>query len=164
VSRTRGETVPSDVVRNHVTRLVQMGMAKGEIAARAGVSRETVYNLTRRPTVTEETARRVLAVPAPPELDLAWADRAACRTDAARDIARQHGTTVLELFFGASYVDADGAPREHLPAARAVVHLCCGCDVREECLNQAIDQPEQFGIWGGLTQRQINEMRRKRNR
>jgi hypothetical protein len=162
VSRTRGETVPSDVVRNHVTRLVQMGLTRGEIAARAGVSRETVYNLLRRPTVTEQTEQRVLAVEAPPELDLRWADRAACRTDEARSIAATYGSTVLELFFGASYVDADGAPREHLPAAGAVRRLCCRCEVREQCLDQAITQPESFGIWGGLTQRQINEMRRKR--
>ena len=29
--------------------------------------------------------------------------------------------------------------------------VCAGCDVRTECLQQAIASGERYGVWGGLT-------------
>lgn len=29
--------------------------------------------------------------------------------------------------------------------------VCAGCAVRQECLEQAIESGERYGIWGGLT-------------
>lgn len=37
------------------------------------------------------------------------------------------------------------------------------CAVREECLEHALRKPERFGIWGGTSERERQEMRRLRN-
>lgn len=42
--------------------------------------------------------------------------------------------------------------------------VCAGCDVREQCLEYAINTPSiQDGIWGGLTPREIRAIRKERN-
>lgn len=67
-----------------------------------------------------------------------WEDRAACQ-GADED-----------LFFGQP--DKYGTDRHHpllLDAGRAI---CSGCDVREECLQKALDLgPSVYGLWGGTT-------------
>lgn len=40
--------------------------------------------------------------------------------------------------------------------------VCRGCSVQEDCLNHALDYPEKFGIWGGLSERERRRIRRKR--
>jgi len=40
--------------------------------------------------------------------------------------------------------------------------VCRSCVVREDCLWDAIDRQEPFGIWGGLTVRQRERFIRKR--
>jgi WhiB family redox-sensing transcriptional regulator len=32
--------------------------------------------------------------------------------------------------------------------------VCAGCEVRIECLQDALDRGERFGVWGGLSERQ----------
>lgn len=32
--------------------------------------------------------------------------------------------------------------------------VCLRCDVREQCLQYALDHQERFGIWGGLSERE----------
>jgi len=39
--------------------------------------------------------------------------------------------------------------------------VCGGCPVKSECLNHAIKH-EEFGYWGGVSERGIRMMRRKR--
>lgn len=50
------------------------------------------------------------------------------------------------------------------PAVRRAVAICCKCPVREECLELALEIPDQFGIWGGLLPSQRVEMRQARAR
>jgi len=38
------------------------------------------------------------------------------------------------------------------------------CPVQEECLEHALTKPERFGIWGGASERERQEMRRLRNK
>lgn len=45
--------------------------------------------------------------------------------------------------------------------ARAV---CRRCPVRQECLDWALDLPEKFGMWGGLTEQERKNTRRRRRR
>ena len=161
---TPRDMVSSDLTREYINGLVAMGMNKAEIAARAGISRETVYNSFRRPMVTAETERKVLAVPAPPPLDLEWTERGACRTELGEEVAQKYGCSVVDLYYGYSYTDADGTQREHLPAVSATRHICAVCTVKEDCLKHAIEHPELWGIWGGLTQRQITELRVRRSK
>lgn len=42
--------------------------------------------------------------------------------------------------------------------------LCALCPVREACLDKAISNGEQHGIWGGLTPEERTSLRRKKSR
>lgn len=44
-------------------------------------------------------------------------------------------------------------------AARAV---CNKCDVRNQCLEYALNNKEQFGIWGGTSERERRKLRKDR--
>ncbi len=45
-------------------------------------------------------------------------------------------------------------------AARAV---CDKCEVRLQCLEYALNNKEQFGIWGGTSERERRKLRRERS-
>lgn len=60
-----------------------------------------------------------------------WAGQARCR---GRD---------PEDFFGRNLVEAKDA-----------IKTCERCDVRQECLDYAISEGIEIGVWGGLTERQ----------
>jgi WhiB family transcriptional regulator, redox-sensing transcriptional regulator len=40
--------------------------------------------------------------------------------------------------------------------------LCQGCPVRTECLAHALDHRVEFGVWGGMTERQRRALLRSR--
>jgi WhiB family redox-sensing transcriptional regulator len=40
--------------------------------------------------------------------------------------------------------------------------ICEGCPVRMQCLAEALDQQIQFGVWGGLTERERRSLLRRR--
>jgi WhiB family transcriptional regulator, redox-sensing transcriptional regulator len=44
-------------------------------------------------------------------------------------------------------------------AARAV---CAQCAVRDKCLEYALNNKEQFGIWGGTSERERRRLRKER--
>jgi WhiB family transcriptional regulator, redox-sensing transcriptional regulator len=67
-----------------------------------------------------------------------WAARAACR-----------GTDPDELF-------VQGAAQNK---ARA---MCMQCSVRTECLADALDNRIEFGVWGGMTERERRALLRRR--
>ena len=68
---------------------------------------------------------------------LAWQEHALC------------AQTDPEAFFP----EKGGSTRE----AKAA---CQSCEVREECLQYALEHDERFGIWGGLSERERRRMRR----
>ena len=39
--------------------------------------------------------------------------------------------------------------------------VCAGCEVREQCLADALARDERFGIWGGLSTPQRQRLRRR---
>lgn len=49
--------------------------------------------------------------------------------------------------------DSDGL-FEQGPVQREARHVCVECVVRLECLSNALDKRENFGVWGGLTERE----------
>lgn len=53
----------------------------------------------------------------------------------------------------AFFPEKGGSTRE----AKAV---CDMCDVREQCLQYALDNDERFGIWGGLSERERRRLKR----
>jgi WhiB family redox-sensing transcriptional regulator len=40
--------------------------------------------------------------------------------------------------------------------------VCQGCKVRTECLADALDNRTEFGVWGGLTERERRALLRRR--
>lgn len=40
--------------------------------------------------------------------------------------------------------------------------LCLGCSVRTECLADALDNEVEFGVWGGMTERERRALLRRR--
>lgn len=38
--------------------------------------------------------------------------------------------------------------------------ICRGCEVRQECLDYALDHDERFGIWGGYSERERRRLKR----
>ncbi|WP_423923750.1 WhiB family transcriptional regulator [Candidatus Poriferisodalis sp.] len=45
----------------------------------------------------------------------------------------------------------------------AALTVCDRCEVRRECLQYALDNEEDYGIWGGLNADQRRRLRRRRN-
>ena len=66
-----------------------------------------------------------------------WQDRALC------------AQTDPEAFFP----EKGGSTRE-------AKQICTGCEVRAECLEDALGQDERFGIWGGLSERERRRLKR----
>jgi WhiB family redox-sensing transcriptional regulator len=67
-----------------------------------------------------------------------WASRAACRA-----------TDPDALF-------VQGAAQNRAKS------VCLGCPVRTECLADALDNRVEFGVWGGMTERERRALLRKR--
>lgn len=83
-----------------------------------------------------------------PDVDTSWHDDAACRGEDP------------VLWFGADWEPADQrAARE--AAAKAI---CATCPVRARCLDHAVEHPERYGLWGGLTEEELARERRRRGR
>jgi WhiB family redox-sensing transcriptional regulator len=40
--------------------------------------------------------------------------------------------------------------------------VCTGCPVRTECLAEALDNRVEFGVWGGMTERERRALLRRR--
>ncbi|MFB7375868.1 WhiB family transcriptional regulator [Kitasatospora purpeofusca] len=67
-----------------------------------------------------------------------WRDAAACRT-----------TDPDEMFV------------DHPAQSRAKI-TCTGCPVRTECLAHALDNRIEFGVWGGMTEKERRALLRRR--
>lgn len=70
--------------------------------------------------------------------DQSWANSAACRSGAPD-----------ELF-------ARGAAQQTAKA------ICQGCPVVAECLADALDNHTEYGVWGGMTERERRALLRRR--
>ena len=44
-------------------------------------------------------------------------------------------------------------------STREAKRICARCPVRSECLEYGLEHGEQFGIWGGLTPRELRQVR-----
>ena len=58
------------------------------------------------------------------------------------DLARCRGMDP-EVFFG-----------RNLTEARTAIRTCDRCEVRQQCLEYAVAEGIEIGVWGGLTERQ----------
>ena len=46
-------------------------------------------------------------------------------------------------------------------STRDAKKICNGCEVRDQCLQYALDNDERFGIWGGLSERERRKLKRR---
>lgn len=44
-------------------------------------------------------------------------------------------------------------------STREAKKICTGCEVRNECLEYALEHDERFGIWGGLSERERRRLK-----
>ncbi|MDD5710738.1 MAG: WhiB family transcriptional regulator [Candidatus Colwellbacteria bacterium] len=72
-------------------------------------------------------------------IDLEWQDQANCRGSDS------------DLFF-----------LERGKSSQSAKVICRECQVREECLEFAINTGQRFGVWGGLSERERRRVRRER--
>jgi WhiB family redox-sensing transcriptional regulator len=91
-----------------------------------------------RVTVLPErrSARNAARIPPVAQLRLGWQERAACQGSDAR------------LFFGPEKERV----RDREAREGAAKRVCASCPVLRECRNHALQTPELFGIWGGLSE------------
>lgn len=73
--------------------------------------------------------------------NLGWLDRAACA-----------GMDDRAFFANGKH------SREQVKAARKV---CNACPVRAQCAAYAINTGEYYGVWGGMSQQQLRQRRRR---
>jgi WhiB family redox-sensing transcriptional regulator len=46
-------------------------------------------------------------------------------------------------------------------STREAKKVCLACDVRDRCLQYALEHDERFGIWGGLSERERRRLKRR---
>jgi WhiB family redox-sensing transcriptional regulator len=46
-------------------------------------------------------------------------------------------------------------------STRDAKRICSGCDVRQQCLDYALQNDERFGIWGGLSERERRKLKKR---
>ena len=93
------------------------------------------------------SARTAARIPPVGELKLGWQERASCQS------------TQATAFFAP---DSERI-REREKREAAAKRVCAACPVRTACVEHALSVPEQFGIWGGLTEvERLEETRRRR--
>lgn len=96
--------------------------------------------------VRSSSARTAARIPPVGELKLGWQERASCQqTEAA-----------------AFFAPDSERIREREKREAAAKRVCEQCPVRTACLEHALAVPEQFGIWGGLTELERQEEARRR--
>jgi WhiB family redox-sensing transcriptional regulator len=47
-------------------------------------------------------------------------------------------------------------------STRRAKDICRGCDVQEQCLNYALDNNERWGIWGGTSEKDRQQLRERK--
>jgi WhiB family redox-sensing transcriptional regulator len=59
-------------------------------------------------------------------------------------------------------VDPDEFFAKSTHAVRKAKRVCDGCPVRQQCTQFALDNDERFGVWGGLSQKELRALRSRR--
>lgn len=70
-----------------------------------------------------------------------------------------------ELWFPHEPAERGEKQRRETPRLyKEAIKVCRSCEVREECLDYALEANEQYGMWGGLTRPQRATILRLRRR
>ena len=62
-----------------------------------------------------------------------------------------------------AFTDPDISYPDKGESPRTAKKVCSTCEVRAECLQDALDHHEQFGVWGGLSERERRVLARQPN-
>jgi WhiB family redox-sensing transcriptional regulator len=49
----------------------------------------------------------------------------------------------------------------HRASNKPAKQICMGCDVRARCLKYALESNQQFGVWGGTSERERRRIKRE---
>lgn len=82
---------------------------------------------------------------------LEWMDFALCSGEYAQQIAEELDCTVTDLFF---------PERGMVKEMQAGKRICQGCVVQPECLDYALTEQIEDGLWGSLSGRDRKAIRR----
>ena len=104
--------------------------------AGAGSQTRHVAVLPERTLPERRSARNAARIPPVAQLRLGWQERAACQGSDAK------------LFFGPEKERI----RDREAREGAAKRVCASCPVLRECRQHALQTPELFGIWGGLSE------------
>ena len=74
--------------------------------------------------------------------------------EAARQAARLGQRPVWHDLARCAETDPEMFFPEKGESVRPAKRVCAGCEVRAECLQDALDRGERFGVWGGLSERE----------
>ena len=74
--------------------------------------------------------------------------------EAARQVARLGQRPAWHDLARCAETDPEMFFPEKGESARPAKRVCAGCEVRAECLQDALDRGERFGVWGGLSERE----------
>ena len=90
-----------------------------------------------------------------------WWERAACRASEDPDAFFAEDETWMDRALCAE-TDPEAFFPEKGGSTREAKAVCMACEVRQQCLDYALEHDERFGIWGGLSERQRAVLRRER--
>jgi len=74
--------------------------------------------------------------------------------EAARQVARLGQRPAWHDLARCAETDPEIFFPEKGESVRPAKRVCAGCEVRAECLQDALDRGERFGVWGGLSERE----------
>ena len=73
--------------------------------------------------------------------------------------------TAVELEWQERALCAQTDPEAVFPekggSTREAKRICQSCEVRDECLEYALEHDERFGIWGGLSERERRRLKKR---
>ena len=78
------------------------------------------------------------------------------KTDAEDDSALAWQADAL-----CSQTDPEAFFPEKGGSTRDAKKICASCEVRNQCLEYALQNDERFGIWGGLSERERRKLRKR---
>lgn len=91
-------------------------------------------------------ARPTVRLPVVEPLELEWQERGLCRGEDAT------------FFFGPD----KERPKDRMRREAVAKRICAGCPVRQACLQHALDVPEAYGVWGGMSEDERREQLSRR--
>ena len=70
--------------------------------------------------------------------------------------------TAWQIDGACAEVGGDGFFPEKGESSRFAQRICHGCEVRSDCLEYALTTGQYFGVWGGLSERQLRAEAKRR--